>query len=225
MAKIYKITNVINGKMYIGKTEGDIQERFKQHQQDKNKRRNEKRPLYNAMNKYGIENFTIELLEITNNPKEKEQYYIKKYNTYGNTGYNATIGGDGRAWLDHNAIIKCYEKEQNSIKVAKIMDCCSESVRNILHNNNIEIKSCYDIGKETLGIKVFQYDNNGEYIQSFNSYTDAGRWLIENNYSKAKKPKVAGNHVSRYIRKERDYAYGFDWKLNKENAVKATNKA
>ena len=63
MAYIYKITNLINNKIYIGKTNRTIEERFKEHCNEYKKERSEKRPLYNAMNKYGIENFKIEQIE------------------------------------------------------------------------------------------------------------------------------------------------------------------
>ena len=63
MSYIYKITNQINGKLYIGKTNRTIQERFKEHCRDYLKRGNEKRPLYSAMKKYGIRNFSIESIE------------------------------------------------------------------------------------------------------------------------------------------------------------------
>ena len=76
MGYIYKITNIINNKIYIGKTSYSVEDRFKQHIKDSVKDRCEKRPLYNAMNKYGVENFTVET--IGEYPEEqlneKEQY-------------------------------------------------------------------------------------------------------------------------------------------------------
>lgn len=63
MAYIYKITNKINGKVYIGKTLNSIQKRWREHLIDSKKRRCEKRPLYSAINKYGEENFEIEQIE------------------------------------------------------------------------------------------------------------------------------------------------------------------
>ena len=62
--KIYCISNKINDNLYIGKTTyPTIEQRFKEHCRDCKKTTFEKRPLYNAMNKYGIENFEISLIE------------------------------------------------------------------------------------------------------------------------------------------------------------------
>ena len=60
---IYKITNTINQKSYIGKTINSIAERWKEHKKDSKRSYCKDRPLYRAMNKYGIENFTIEQVE------------------------------------------------------------------------------------------------------------------------------------------------------------------
>lgn len=53
------------------------------------------RPLYQAMKEYGIENFSVETLEETENPEEREKYWIEYFSSFKN-GYNATIGGDGK---------------------------------------------------------------------------------------------------------------------------------
>lgn len=64
MAYIYCITNLINSKRYVGKTTTSIEERWKEHCYDFQKERCNKRPLYDAMNKYGVENFMIEELAL-----------------------------------------------------------------------------------------------------------------------------------------------------------------
>ena len=75
MGYIYCITNLINNKRYIGKTTNSIEERFKEHCSDFQKERCSKRPLYDAMNKYGIENFKIEEIEyIEDDSKLSERY-------------------------------------------------------------------------------------------------------------------------------------------------------
>ena len=59
MGYIYKITNTVNGKSYVGKTEKTIQERWKGHLNNIKKYK-DKLPLYRALDKYGKENFIIE---------------------------------------------------------------------------------------------------------------------------------------------------------------------
>lgn len=100
ITRIYKIVNDINEKVYVGKTSNTVEERFKQHINDSTKRKYEQRPLYNAINKYGAEHFSIHLIEecdisIEN---EREQYWIGYYKGY-EEGYNATRGGEGKIFM------------------------------------------------------------------------------------------------------------------------------
>jgi len=98
MSKIYKIVNNINGKIYIGKTIKEIEYRFKRHLINASKKIN--RYLYDAINHYGKENFTIELIEECDksNENEREMYWIKYYKSNDKEfGYNMTNGGDGGA--------------------------------------------------------------------------------------------------------------------------------
>ena len=96
MSYIYKITNTINGKIYIGKTNRTVEERFKEHCRKSERERSEQRPLYNAMNKYGIKNFIIEQIEECpyDIASEREKYWIEYYGSF-KYGYNATLG---RRW-------------------------------------------------------------------------------------------------------------------------------
>jgi group I intron endonuclease len=89
---IYKITNNINNKMYIGQTIRPLLKRFKEH-----KKRANCSALYEALKKYGEENFTIELIENVesiNLLNEREQHWITFYNTLSPNGYNLTSGGN-----------------------------------------------------------------------------------------------------------------------------------
>lgn len=95
---IYKITNKINNKCYIGKS-SNIEKRWKYHIENRNSLKEYDKPLYRAFRKYGIENFSFEIIEeLVNyeNSNEREKYWIEYYNCFGSDkGYNATKGGDG----------------------------------------------------------------------------------------------------------------------------------
>ena len=99
MALIYKITNLINNKIYIGKTKRDLHTRWLEHCRDAKNYQENNNPLHAAIKKYGKENFSCEIVE-DNIPEtelnEKEKYFIKYYNSKSHDlGYNVTNGGDG----------------------------------------------------------------------------------------------------------------------------------
>ena len=143
MGFIYTITNKINGKQYVGKTNlPDPQERWKEHLHDYKRRKMEHRPLYSAMNKYGVENFVFEVIEECDNTEEREKFWIKELNTYGSTGYNATLGGDGKAYLQYSdeEIIEYYRNEGKYVVswTAKHFEIDGDTVRKVLQRNGIK---------------------------------------------------------------------------------------
>ena len=92
---IYRITNITNGKVYIGQTTQGLRQRKMEHICRFNLGKRDHK-IYLAMRKYGIENFKFEALcnvfdrEQLN---DLEKFFIKKYNSF-NKGYNMTVGGD-----------------------------------------------------------------------------------------------------------------------------------
>lgn len=92
------------------------------------------------MRKYGIEHFHIELIEETDVPEEREIYWIEKYQTFKN-GYNATLGGDGKKYIDYDLVIETYKHLQNITETAKQLNISIDSVSMILKENKINIKS------------------------------------------------------------------------------------
>lgn len=105
MIGIYKITNLINHKVYIGQSV-NIEQRWKNHKTRAYYEDCEEynRPLYRAMRKYGIRNFNFEMIEecAPQFLNEREQYWIKYYNSF-EDGYNLTVGGDSSA--SHNSVL------------------------------------------------------------------------------------------------------------------------
>ena len=211
MAYIYKITNLINGKSYIGKTLSTIDERWNEHCRSVRRKCYEKRPLYSAMNKYGVDNFKIEQIEECNDDivNEREVYWIEYFGTFKN-GYNATIGGDGKHYLDYDLICETYKQVQNIVKTAEICGCCVDSVRNILRGRHIPVLSSQEISKTQLSKMVNQFSLDNEYLRSFSSLNDAAQYLIDNKLTNCKKSTIR-THISEVCRGKRKTAAKFKW--------------
>ena len=125
MAYIYSITNNINQKKYIGKTsQTNPYTRWKQHLQLARNKNNlqennsaHSMPIVRAISKYGESNFKFRVLEecAEESVNEREEHYIRKYNTADGSGYNCTYGGEGvkkpkKYWSNHphSKAVSCY---------------------------------------------------------------------------------------------------------------------
>jgi len=138
MSFIYKITNLVTGKVYIGQTSSTVEDRYKVHK--KSYKNGKCHKLYNAMKKYGVDNFIVETICETNNPNDDEQYYIKKYNSV-KDGYNISYGGNyNKIYNDDNEkeVLDLFEKYKSIHKVYKISNYSRDYIRKMLHKNNID---------------------------------------------------------------------------------------
>lgn len=210
MAYIYQITNDINSKIYIGKTEFSIEKRFKEHCQDAFRDRNEKRPLYAAMRKYGIEHFHIELIEETDNPEEREVFWIENKRSFKN-GYNATIGGDGKKYIDYDLVISTYKEIKSIADTAKALNISADSASNILHQNNISIISSSEVNLNKYGKITNMYSLEGEFLKSFSSTNEAAQYMIDNNLTNCKKTTIK-QHITEVCTGRRNTAAKYKWK-------------
>ena len=211
MAYIYKIINDINNKIYIGKTNFSIEKRWKEHLKTYKRENIEKRPLYNAMNKYGIEHFHIEQIEETDNPEEREKYWIEYYGSFKN-GYNATIGGDGKPYIDYDLVVATYKELKSIIDTAKKLSICEDSVKNILESKKEKIYSSEEVIKNKYGKPVNMFDLKDNYIQTFSSLREGGQFLIDNNLYKCKVSTIR-QHISEVCKGKRKTAAKFKWKF------------
>lgn len=138
---IYKVTNKVNGKSYIGQTRYTLEFRWRQHLHKK-----DNVYFHNAIKKYGAENFSLEVLEECDVDKlnSREIFYIAKYNTFEN-GYNLTLGGDGnrRLILDdkYEEIKAMYLAGFSSNKIATLYSVDKATIVKILRQLGVKIKS------------------------------------------------------------------------------------
>lgn len=212
MAYIYQIQNDVNDKIYIGKTEFSIEKRWKEHCKDCQNRKYENRPLYSAMRKYGIEHFHISLLEETDFPEEREQYWIDKLNTY-KYGYNATKGGDGTRYLDYDLVCSMYNELQNCAEISRILKIDEHSVSKILKIKNIEILRSSEYAKQHYSKPVAKCDlKTGQILETFSSATEAAADIKQNSEYKACLATISG-HIRLVCQGKRKTAYKYKWKF------------
>lgn len=115
MIGIYKITNKVNGKIYIGQSI-HIEKRWQEHCQPSNN----KSLIAKAIKKYGKENFLFEVIEQCTKEEllEKEEYYIKMYNSVVPNGYNQEMFSKGKSIIffdyDKDTFLNMIEDIQNT---------------------------------------------------------------------------------------------------------------
>ena len=212
MAYIYKISNDINNKVYIGKTTHSIEDRYKDHWYDSTRPEYQYRPLYRAFNKYGAEHFSVSMLEECPEKisSEREIYWIKYYDSYGN-GYNATLGGEGRLSLNKELVISIYQNTNSINQTAEKLNCNRTTVSKILHENDIPIFEHYrrEGGKKTGNpIKMIQ---NDIVVKTFVNQCEAARWIIEHNLTSNRNIRSIASNISKVIHKQRNSYLGYKW--------------
>ena len=210
MAYIYQIVNDINDKVYVGKTEFSLEKRFKEHCTDAFRERNEKRPLYSAMQKYGIEHFHIELIEETDNPEERENYWIEQKRSFKN-GYNATLGGDGKKYLDYDLIIATYKEIQSIKDTAVILGISVDSISNVLHANNVPVATSSEVIQKKYGKIVNMYDLEDNFLRTFPSVNAAAKYMVENRLTGCKMTTIK-QHITEVCSGKRKTAAKYKWK-------------
>ena len=134
MKEIYKIVNIINNKVYIGQSINSLN-RFKQHCENKNSL------IGKAIQKYGKENFQLEILGRFEDYNEKEKYYINFYRSLAPYGYNLAKGGEEPPLLTGE-----------SHPSAKISKKLAEKIQQELLNYNLQLNYIIKINKVTRDI-------------------------------------------------------------------------
>lgn len=219
---IYKITNLINQKVYIGQTSKPYNTRWNEHKSyafNENKE-SYNYPLYKAFRKYGIENFKFEVVEECEikDLDDKEIFYIEKYSSSNNKyGYNQSLGGKGFRLhnLNEEFVVEKYKELGTILDVCNFFNCTHNVIDSILIKHNVNVKSAIEHQKEK-GNKIFQYDLNGNLINTFNSRVEVGEWLVKNNFNNGKNAKLSGdNFRSKFRFKDEFILFDYLWKIEK----------
>lgn len=169
---IYKITNTINQKAYIGQSI-HIEDRWYQHKQES---KNPRQKPYNysihqAFRKYGIEHFTFEIVEECpiEELNEREKYWVAYYNTY-KKGYNETEGGEAGPSLpgELNPNAKITNDDVINIRQAVLQDMSQQDFYNLYYKNKLSYHQFCRIwrGESWLEImpEAIEYVKSQEYL-------------------------------------------------------------
>lgn len=225
---IYKITNKLNGKVYIGQTTKTLDIRRNGHIQAAKNGVNHH--LYNAMNKYGIDNFEFEEICKANSKSELnylEAKYILEYDSIRN-GYNMGYGGDNNV-MD-SPIVK--EKHDNIMRSEDVRLKISQSMKQYrqenpfseTHRKKISEKlkgnkhfaghHITDKHKEALNKshykKVYCIDHDNNIVARFDSVQKAAQWWFDNGYNTVKRPNDLSNRI-KYSSMKNIYIKGLKW--------------
>lgn len=170
MTGIYKITNQINGKVYIGQAI-DIQKRWERHKSVYNKPNSHEYDyhIYRGFRTYGLDNFKFEVIEECTESElnEREIYWISYYNSY-RDGYNETEGGNYARHpmkITPDMLDEIDELLKSNINIQQIADKFGVSYEMIQgintgrhwHRDNIK----YPIGNYIIGLKNSGFKKDG----------------------------------------------------------------
>lgn len=204
MGVIYLITNLANGKQYVGQTLRTLEERLEEHCSKHSKCL----ALHSAIEKYGRANFQIEQLDVGLDRLElnyKEAMWIKQLNTLSPHGYNLKDGGSNGK---HSTETKQKMKDYWSTHERTPSQLISAQKLGGFHRGKPHSKSWNEKIGLAHEIKIDQYDLGGNLIATWRSLKDAADTL-----------HIPRGNICRVCKGERHSAHGFIWKYHNELEV------
>jgi hypothetical protein len=199
VGEIYLITNIATNMKYVGQTMSHrknkgkyvpfgYMSRYQEHLKGNKSRYDSNTHFKRAINKYGIDNFRVELLTRCplNKIDELERYYISHYNTFGENGYNLTRGGSSE-FIRSNGTNKKIKKPTEEVIQKRVA-----SFKKTLGNESIKKKwvtSSIDVHQQKRmeifkDISLPSNDNLEQYIVKTKQNYGKTRYFIEVNGKK-----------------------------------------
>ena len=203
---VYKLTNTITGKFYIGSTV-NYHSRMKYHRYSY--RKNANRDLGGDIEKYGWDAFRAEIVEVCTreNVRDRERFYIEALNAV-EAGYNQT---EATKYSDH---MRAFNEKmwKNEDYRAKRSEQSREVQRrrlsdpSYLAQKSAELKAYTDTLKKPVGM----YSKQGELLQTFAGVREAERWLINAGKTQSKNASTTISDCCKGGRHKT--VYGYIWK-------------
>jgi group I intron endonuclease len=201
---IYKATNIVNNKVYIGFTSLTLDERSSRHRA--NSSNNENTKFYKSIRKYGWNNFIWEIiyqsLNYEHTLNEMERHFIEEYNSY-KDGYNSTLGGEGCSGYsyDHTEDHKNYMR---TIRIGSKNPFFGKTHTEERNKQWAEKMKPHVTGKNNGNHSSIEYNwfniNTGQIVKmsQFDFYTIYGFNRVGvNNVVKNRRPTVRGWKILR----------------------------
>ena len=227
---IYLITNLVNGKKYVGQTTKTIEWRWNSHIRDAYSNGTGWVSLIDrAIRKYGVENFTVQELEqVVQQTREyldqREIYWIRHLKTcvrvYGSeAGYNVSHGGhSSHSFLminEEKEVIRLYNDNFSINAIARHFHVSAGTITSIIDKYHLPRRGGSNFKhfiQQRCGIdfSCFRISTHEQY--SFASSTDAARWVIQQRYSRAHSVNGIATRI-RYAAAQQAEVYGFIWDM------------
>ena len=185
---IYKVTNNINDKVYIGQTTGTLHKRQLKHESGSRKR---KPPIHfhRALKKHSIEAFTWKILDYCNDKIElndMEYHYIMQFDSYKN-GYNQTLGWEGSCGrICKDSTKEKISKTKTGIPLSKDHKAKLSKMRRGVKKSPEHIKNVARAKSQYW--EIIHPNGNKETIRNLSAFcrdhniSDRGMWLVANKY-------------------------------------------
>jgi group I intron endonuclease len=224
MGYIYKVTNTINNKIYIGQTKYSVAWRWHTHLYATftNTAGDHNSLLHKAIRKYGIDAFKVEIIEQCNNKdlNEAEIKYIKKFKSADKDfGYNISLGGGGLLFYRDEDIKKLWDDGYAASEIARLLpqSIGRNTVRLRLlgmgvNETEIRKRGCEAISRSKHKL-IYQYTKDGKYIKSFYSAKEA-----------SKETKSNPANIAMCANGEIKSAGGYQWSYEKVDHLKPIKK-
>lgn len=210
MIGIYKIENLITHECYIGQSKF-IERRWREHKSAY--RLNNTNKFYLAIQRYGLENFSFEVIEECAQEEldKREIYWIDYFNSY-EQGYNSSKGGQFKTTIPNSEVYAAWDSGKSVKQIAEELKISTSLIYEILNSyeNYTPHESkkrggvlAYQTFLQNQGIdsnnQIFQYSLTGEFIKEWHSAKEIERTLKIDSASVGKALSGEANSAGGYL--------------------------